>query len=356
MGNDFFDDLLDPVTVDEGVQEPVEEPVQEEETQPDTVVETDEPTSTEPTTSEDPLYMFLQQRGVKDPSKIVISNEDGSEEEIDFNSLSTEDKIDILTQVTDSGLSENETRAVNFLRQHGNLSLEQALDAYANTYLQQYLNAHPEQIHQRTYEIDDYSDDDLYLIDLKNRYPDFTDEELMSKLESAKSNEELFKKESESLRKYFKDQEDAAVAYQQQTEQKQAEDLRNNLLEASRNFNAVQLDYTDAESDALIIEDEDKRQMLSYILDQDKDGKSQLVRDLENPDTLIELAWLRTKGADVLSDLSKYWKKQLADERATNKKLQAKLDKVGKDTVIVPPADKKKPTADFDLWDKSGLI
>ena len=355
MGNDFFDDLLDPVSVDEEVQEPVEETVQEE-TQPDTVVEADETTSTEPTTSEDPLYVFLQQRGVKDPSKIVISNEDGSEEEIDFNSLSTEDKIDILTQVTDSGLSENETRAINFLRQHGNLSLEQALDAYANNYLQQYLNAHPEQVHQRTYEIDDYSDDDLYLIDLKNRYPDFTDEELMSKLESAKSNEELFKKESESLRKYFKEQEDAAVAYQQQTEQKQAEDLRNNLLEASRNFNAVQLDYTDAESDALIIEDEDKRQMLSYILDQDKDGKSQLVKDLENPDTLIELAWLRTKGADVLSDLSKYWKKQLADERATNKKLQAKLDKVGKDTVIVPPADKTKPTADFDLWDKSGLI
>lgn len=351
MENDYFDNLLDDSTIDneEANTSPTEENTVEQE---DTVESTNEEEVSPP--SSDPLYLFLQQKGIKDPTKIIISNEEGAEEEIDFNSLSTEDKIDILTQITDNGLSENETKAINFLRQHGNLSLEQALNSYADQYLQKYLSEHPEQKHQKTYEIDDFSDDDLYLIDLKNRYPDFTDEELMDKLESAKSNEELFKKESTALRKFFKDQEDTAAAQQQQLEQQQAEDLRNNLLEASRNFNAIQLDYTDAESDALIIEDEDKQQMLSYILDQDSDGKSQLVKDLENPNTLIELAWLRTKGADVLSDLSKYWKKQLSEERAINKKLQSKLDKGGKDTVIVQPA--KKSVSDFDFWDKTGLI
>lgn len=352
MENDYFDNLLDDSVVEN--EETINPSPEEDSVEPETTVETTDEEEISPP-SNDPLYLFLQQKGIKDPTKILISDEEGTEEEVDFNSLSTEDKIDILTQITDSGLSENETKAINFLRQHGNLSLEQALNSYAEQHLQNYLSEHPEQKHQKTYEIDDYSDDDLYLIDLKNRYPDFTDEELMDKLESAKANEELFKKESAALRKFFKEQEDTAAAQQQQLEQQQAEDLRNNLLEASRNFNVIQLDYTDAESDALIIEDEDKQQMLSYILDQDSDGKSQLVKDLEDPNTLIELAWLRTKGADVLSDLSKYWKKQLAEERAINKKLQSKIDKREKDTVIVQPTNNKSGS-DLDFWDKSGLI
>ena len=363
-----FDDLLDNVESQEPteLEEPTELSEQEEleETEESEELEESEE-SEEPEESEAPvfegnaLYSFLQTRGVKDPTKLVFSNEDGSTEEVDFATLTPEEQLDILQQVTDPGLTEDEINTVNYLRKH-QMSMAQVMEAYAQQKLDAYLNEHPEDVHQKSYAIDDYTDDDLYLVDLKKRYPDFTDEEILSKLDEAKKNEDLFAKETEILRNAYKAQEDQAEAERVQLEQQQAEDLRNNLIAAASNFNEVQLDYTDDESDSLVIEDADKQQMISYILDQDADGKSQLVKDLENPDTLIELAWLRTQGAEVLSSVTKYWKETLAEARAENKKLQAQIDKLNKkngSTVVVPKAPHvKEDTKAYSAWDNSGLI
>lgn len=315
-----------------------------------------------PDYSNSSLYTFLQERGIKDPSKIQVTNEDNSVEEIDFNSLTPEEQLEILQEVTDPGLTQEEISVINFLR--GNqVTFKQVLEHYAQERLDSYLNEHPEAKHQKVYTIDEYSDDDLYIVDLKSRYPDFTDEEILAQLEEAKGNEERFKKITNSLRTQYKAQEDQAEADRIQQEQQQAEDLRNNLMNAASNFNEVQLDYTDDESDSLVIEDEDKQQMISYILDQDADGKSQLVRDLENPDTLIELAWLRTQGAEVLSSVTKYWKETLAKERAENKKLKAQLEKIDKknnNSVIIPKIPSKEDIKEVPkahtAWDNSNLI
>ena len=297
---DSFDDLLDdPIDQNTEPQEPVNQDGQDQSN-------TGEPQNTEENLeneenqenqdqeeidySENSIYSFLQQRGVKDPSKVQLENEDGSVEELDFNSLSPEEQLDILNQVSDPGLSENEIQTINYLRQNGNVTLEQVIDYFSQQRLNDYLAEHPEDKHQKIYEIDDYTDDDLYLIDLKNRYPDFSDEELVSKLDAAKENKELFAKESEVLRKKYKDMEDQAAKQQQQNEEQQIEDLRNSLLNVASNFNEIQLDYKDDKSDSLVVEDADKQQMISYILDQDKDGKSQLIKDLEDPEMLMELA------------------------------------------------------------------
>lgn len=356
------EELENPIDQQEPTNPDITEPQKPEDPEggeeDDDVGDNEEPTN--PDYSNNSLYSFLQSRGIKDPSKVQFENEDGTTEEVDFNTLSAEEQLEILNQVTDPGLSQSEINAINYMRQNGNVTLEQVVDYFAEKRLSEYLNEHPEAVHQKVYAIDDYTDDDLFLIDLKNRYPEFTDEELNSKLEAAKANEDLFKKEAEMLRKTFKDWEDQAVADKEQQEKQQVEDLRNNLMNAAAGFNEVQLDYTDDKSDSLVIEEEDKQQMLSYILDQDAEGKSQLVHDLENPDTLIELAWLRTKGAQVLSGLTQYWKKLLADERSTNKKLQSqieKLNKKGSSSVIVPQDPlQKKINVGESVWDNSGLI
>ena len=98
--------------------------------------------------------------------------------------------------------------------------------------------------------------------------------------------------------------------------------------------------------------------MMSYILDQDNDGKSQLIKDLEDPDRLIELAWFATQGPKMLSELNKHWKKQLSDLRAENKKLQAKLEKkdTKASTFVVPPTKQEEPKTYESAWDNSGLI
>ena len=241
-----FDELLDnPIqTQEEEIEEPVvEEPLNEteEEEQPLQDPAKTEEEEEEPDYSNNSIYLFLQERGVKDPGKIKFTNEDDTEEEIDFNSLSTEEQLEVLKQVTDPGLSEDEVNTINYLRQN-RATFQQVIDYWAQKKLDDYLNEHPEAVHQKQYEVDDYTDDDLYLTDLRHRYPDFSDEELLAELEAAKANEDLFKKKTEILRNTYKAEEDQVEAARKQQEAQQVEDLRNNLMEAAGRFNEVQLD------------------------------------------------------------------------------------------------------------------
>ena len=363
-----FDDLLETPTITEPTTPPEseepehQEPEGNEEPQK---IDTEEPTkSVEQEDSDNSIYQFLKERGIVDPKTIQITNEDGSTEEVDFNSLSTEEQLEVLRYVTDPGLSEEEIDTINYLRRN-QTNLQGVIDYFAEKKLQDYLNEHPEAVHQKKYEIDDYTDDDLFTIDLKNRYPNLTDEEIVAELDTAKQNEDLFKKKTETLRTAFKEQEDQAEQLRIQEEQQQVEDLRNNLMNAASNFNEIQLDYTDDTSDSLTVDDEDKQQMMSYILDQDAEGKSQLVKDLEDPNTLIQLAWYATQGARAFSELTKYWKGLLSESRNNIKKLEAKLEKANlekankNNTVVVPPSTKNNIESKSEYgsaWDNSGLI
>ena len=353
-----FEDLLETQEISTETQEEVQTPEEETvTTETENVDDTREESNDTPDYADNAIYRFLQERGIKDPSKIQFTNEDDTVEELDFNSLSTEEQLEVLKEITDPGLSEDEIQTINYLRKN-NVSLQQVLNAYAEKRLQDYLNEHPEDVHQKHYSIDDYTDDELFIADLKQRYPNFSDEELVEELESAKTNEDIFNRKIEILRNTYKANEDQAEAERQQQEQQQIEDFRNNLAEAASRFNEIQLDYTDDKSDSLVIGEDDKEQMMSFILDQDSEGKSALIKALEDPDQLIELAWLYTQGPKALSELSKYWKGLLATERAENKKLQAKLDKALKTTTtIVPKTEKQENTENKgSMWDDSGLI
>lgn len=304
------------------------------------------------------LYEFLKEKGIEDPSKLQFENEDGEIEEVDFNSLSEEEKLNIVNSVSDPGLSQHETDVINYLRQN-NVTFNQVIDYFSKKAVEDYLAQNPDQAHQKSYTIDDYTDDELYLADLKSKYPEFTDEELMSKLESAKSNETLFKKEVDALRVEYKKQEDAEIEAQKQKEQQDYDNLVGNLQNILSNFNEVALDSTDAESDVLEIEDSDKQQVLAYLLNQDSEGKSQLVKDLENPATLIELAWLRTQGRALIDNTTRYWKDLLKQERKEKAKLQKELESYqnkGSQSVVVPKPPKKDETSNTiptfgSVWD-----
>lgn len=304
------------------------------------------------------LYEFLKEKGIEDPSKLQFENEDGEIEEVDFNSLSEEEKLNIINSISDPGLSQHETDVINYLRQN-NVTFNQVIDYFSKKAVEDYLAQNPDQAHQKSYTIDDYTDDELYLADLKSKYPEFTDEELMSKLESAKSNETLFKKEVDALRVDYKKQEDAEVEAQKQQEQQDYDALVGNLQNILSNFNEVALDSTDTESDVLEIEDSDKQQVLAYLLNQDSEGKSQLVKDLENPATLIELAWLRTQGRALIDNTTRYWKDLLKQERKEKAKLQKELESYqnkGSQSVVVPKPPKKDESSNTiptfgSVWD-----
>lgn len=369
---EMFESLLDETTVDSSDDsgnepkplDPTDDPILNGFVQ-DSVNNGEEPPVNEPVDNNqktnvtgDFIYEFLKEKGIEDPSKLQFENEDGEIEEIDFGSLNNEEKLNILNSLSDPGLSEHETQVINYLRQN-NVTLNQVIDYFSQKAVEDYLAQNPDAVHQKTYTIDDYSDDELYLADLKTKYPNFTDEELTSKLETAKSNEDLYKKEVTALRDEYKKEEDAQVEAQKQREQQDYEALVGNLQNILNNFNEVSLDYTDPESDVLEIEDSDKQQILAYLLNQDTDGKSQLVKDLENPTTLIELAWLRTQGTDLITNTTRYWKELLKEERKEKAKLQKELESYknkGSQSVVVPKLPKSEnsnnDTPTFgSIWD-----
>ena len=306
------------------------------------------------------ITTYLKEYGIADPSKLQFEDEDGNIVEKDFNTLTDEEKLTVLKELADPGYTDYEKQVVDYLRKN-NATLDDVIEYYQKKAIEDYLNENPDQVHHRSYSIDEYSDDELYLADLKNKYPDFTDDELNSKLESAKLNEDLFGKEVNAIRASLKQQEEDEIKHQEEVEAQSYQELQNNLQAAMADFTEILLDPDDKSQDAMAlqIEDADRNVMLRYLLERDKDGKSQLVKDLEDPKALIELAYYRTRERDNLTGLTRYWKNILATERKQKASLQKELDKYknkenNSSVVTQPKPRNQKPSTKaktvFDIY------
>ena len=357
--NPNFDSLLEDPVESEVVEEQV---VEEEPLIPNQPSDTIESTTTESndaitdTTEDDLITSYLKTKGIADPKKIQFENDEGGIDEVDFATLPKEEQLTMLQELASSDFTDYERSVVNYLRQN-NTDLQGVINYFSQKAVEDYLAQNPNAVPQKTYTIDDYSDDELYIADLAAKFPDFTEDELNEKLNSAKANEELFKKEVDSLREFYKGEEDRQAEDTRLREQQQYEALQNSLLDAANRFNEISLDSTDPESESFEVEESDKQIMLDYLLNQDKDGYSQLSRDLSDPAALMELAWFRTHGRDAIDEISRYWKGKLAETRKELTKAKKDLEKYTKKkddnsyvaTTKQTPTNQKKTI--FDVWD-----
>lgn len=357
IGSDF-DDLFD-----ESSATTVENPVDESQDKafeiPDmddiygVVEESDEDgenntIDSEPQESQEPeldvWHQYLRDLGISDSKAIRFENESGEIETVDFDTLDRETQLTMLKELTDPGLSEHEIQVVNYLRQN-NASFDDVINYFAEQRLQQYLAENPDQVHQKVYSVDEYTNDELYLADLKNKYPDFSEEELLAELDAAKLNEELFNKKSDIIRQQYKEYEDRQKQEAEAAEQQRYEALQQNIVNAVLNFKEISID-PDPESEdwrGLEIEDGDRQNILSYLLDQDQEGKSRLVRDIEDPNELIKLSWYKLYGDETFKHITGYWKGLLKEARQENAKLSKQIEKYKKETnTVVSPASGKK--------------
>lgn len=355
LGSDF-DDLFDgegAVTVepqddktDKSVELPDNYPDLDDDPESSTKPEGDDNESvTEPSKPElDVWHQYLKDMGIEDSKAIQFENEEGEIETVDFDTLDRETQLTMLKELSNPGLSDHEIEVVNYLRRN-NASFDDVIDYFAEQRLQEYLNENPDQVHQKKYSVDEYTNDELYLADLKNKYPGLTDEELLSELDTAKLNEELFNKKADVIRQRYKEQEERAQQEQEVAEQQRYEDLQQNIVNAVLNFKEISID-PDPESEdwrGLEIEDGDRQQILAYLLDQDQEGKSQLVKDIEDPNELIKLSWYKLYGDETFKHITTYWKGLLKDARRENAKLTKQIEKYknGTNTVVTPTPGKK---------------
>jgi len=86
------------------------------------------------------------------------------------------------------------------------MSVKDYLNAYGRHVIEQYKANQPEP--EVDYEIDDFSDEELFIADLKDKVPDLTEEEALQELELQRQNPELFKKKVDGLRANYKERED----------------------------------------------------------------------------------------------------------------------------------------------------
>jgi len=273
------------------------------------------------------LDTFLEAKGIKD-AKITILDENEEAKELNFYDLSREEQLEILNSVEtpeSNDLEDTEIDLINHLRTN-NLSVEDFLTQYKEAIL-----AEVQQQVEPSYDIDAYGDEELYILDLKQKY-DLTDEELQKELEKELENQELFNKKVTKLRSEYKQLEDQYKASQQaEFENKRQEEYTNfvntmsGVAEKIEDFHGVFLDGNE------------KTETLSYLLDLDATGVSQFSKDLNNPQKLYEAAWYLRYGAEAFKALENAYEAEIA-----------KLKKIDKPRVVVQNS-KPKSNSIYDL-------
>lgn len=286
------------------------------------------------TPSEEPqedtwLSMLLRDKGIQDPTKIKFADDEDNIQERDWNSLSDEEKYNILMQQepsseeeesNSSDLTDEEIELINTIRENNLTPTE-----YFNSVIQNQLNQYAAAT-EPVYEIDSLSDDDLFMGDLKLRTPDITDEELVAALDQAKQNPELYAKQIAGIRQEYKNLEDQnreqEAAVQQQQTQEEYVQFQNQIFDGIDSLTG--LGDIDIELD-----DNDKEELAQYILQPDQAGITQLQKDLANPEVLTKVAWFLLRGEDTVDGIIKYFTKEISNVREnSSKKPEKKPDVV----------------------------
>lgn len=249
------------------------------------------------------LSDFLKTRGINDISKIKFEDDNGDIEEKSWDSLTREEKFNILntpiTQETNDNddLTDEEIQLITQIRQ-SNMTPSQYLESIQG----QEVSTEP------VYKIDDLSDDELFLLDLESRVGELTDEVAAQALANAKQNEELFNKQVEGIRKEYKEKEDFQLQQEEaQLEQERQEaynQFQDSVINSISNFNSVgNLD--------LNFDDSDREELAQFMLSRDEAGNNYLWQALQDPETLVKAAWFILNGDEALNSVSEYFINQI---------------------------------------------
>lgn len=138
---------------------------------------------------------------------------------------------------------------------------------------------------------------------------DITDDEALAALEQEKAaNPALFEKKMQGIRDEYKAVEDEKVQQEQllaQQEQAEAFELfQTNVLGALENLEEVG-------GIKLNLENEDLDEIANFILTSDAAGVSWLGKALDDPDTLVRMAWFALKGDEAFESITDYYDKEI---------------------------------------------
>lgn len=288
---------------------------------------------------EDVITALLKEQNITDRDKIQYEDENGQIQELPFDSLPLEDQLNILkgtredTHNDSDDLDEDEIQLINYLRSN-NLTTQQYADYIAQEAIKNYQQEQPV-----SYKVDELSDDDLYLLDLKSRVPDIDDETAAAALDSAKQNESLFSKQVEGIRSEYQ-QKEIELAEQEQA-QKQAQDSEQ--LQQFQEAIISSINNLDQGNDfAFNLSNADKQELYNFMFQQDATGMSYLNKAINDPQTLTKMSWYALHGDEAIDNMRNYYEHQMTEIRRTSYAKGLEDGKSGKKTVIFGPNETRK--------------
>lgn len=271
----------------------------------------DDDTYSEPSqhaeTSEDYLTQLLKAKGV-DRERVRIENDEGEIEEWKFDDLDDETKFGILNQSNDM-LSDDEINTVNFLRKN-RMNLQDFVEYQRQQAIKEYL----EQNSTPQYTVDQVSDDDLFRFELQDQMPDLTDEEIEDQLNRAKENESFFQKKIAALRAQYKELEDNQNKANEEQAAAEKEAQFNQLAQS-----LVSVARDTEEMNGMLLDDEDKEDVLSFLLDRDANGQSEFYKLFSDPVALFKMAWYIRHGDKAHEAYTQYFTNEIAKARRGTK-------------------------------------
>lgn len=265
---------------------------------------------------EDIITTLLKDKGIN-PSAIKFKDDDGNIEEKAFDELTRDEQLQILNynEIQDNyGLDEDEVRLINELREN-NLSADEYKKFIANQAVQEFIaNNDPE---TQTYEVDSIPDDELYIIDLKAKIPELTDEDAAAELELAKQNESLYQKKIQGIRNEYKNKEELMAKQEEEEQQRAAEqaaqEFENSIVAAIQENDTIDLGDS-----SLTLSEDDMNEIASFILDSDATGVRHIAKALNDPKTLVGMVWYALKGQEAFSQISSYYKQKITEAAKYN--------------------------------------
>ena len=309
-----------------------------EETDDDDIIQAkpDEKPDEQPSNEDDLTSEVLRLKGITDSSKIKFEDESGAIIERSWDTLSREEQLNILVGESEqetNDLTDDEIELLNAIRNSG---------MSVNDYLNQTFISQPEP----SYKIDQLSDEDVYALDLLEKVgaDNITDQELEQAINNAKQNETLFKKTVEGLRKeYIRLQQDEeaqqanALAEQQQVEYNKFAASIQNEIRGLNSFAGQELELSN----------EDSEDLAAFMLDLDDKGISAFGYALQDPHLFTKAAFWLLNEEQIVEELTKQM--QNSYKRGYE---AAKTDLQGKSKLAFKPQQKEVKNEDFFVDDE----
>lgn len=248
---------------------------------------------------------LLKSKGIEDPTQVNYEDESGQIQKVNFYELPYEDQLEILTSNDadiDYGLDSDESEAISFLREN-QVTLPETIEYFQRKAVEDYINSQ----NISGLEVDQYSNEELYVLHLKSEYPDLTEEEIGIALQKQQEHPDLFRKQVDKLRTDYKEIEqkqiDDAKLEITQVEENKRKELEDTLIDIATSIKDI---------GGLTLDDGDRNQVLDYILNKDMQGISPFVKSLNSPEKIFKLAWFEIKGNEAFDIIHDYYKKEIA--------------------------------------------